>query len=136
MVIVLRNFIQQILRSGYALTQILLTVYQSFAKARTFRESTIPHKKSSSHHHMESFYSNDIGSSFILTKTPSRVLSCAISEIISIQLFTALRKKRPHSEIFWFVLSRILAYSHLPVFSLNAGKYGPEKLRIQTLFTQ
>ena len=26
--------------------------------------------------------------------------------------------------------------SSLSVFSLNAGKYGPEKLRIQTLFTQ
>ena len=39
-VIVLRNFIQQILRSGYALTQILLTVYQSFAKARTYNNGS------------------------------------------------------------------------------------------------
>ena len=33
----------------------------------------------------------------------------------------------------WSVFSRIFPLS---VFSLNAGKYGPEKLRIWTLFTQ
>ena len=32
---------------------------------------------------------------------------------------------------FWSVFSRIRT-----VFSLNAGKYGPEKIRIWTLFTQ
>ena len=33
---------------------------------------------------------------------------------------------------------RIRSFSgpHFPAFSPNAGKYGPEKLRIQTLFTQ
>ena len=33
---------------------------------------------------------------------------------------------------------RIRSFSgpHFPVFSPNAGKYGPEKLRIRTLFTQ
>ena len=35
-----------------------------------------------------------------------------------------LRKKCPYSELFW------------SIFSPNAGKYGPGKLRIRTLFTQ
>ena len=35
-----------------------------------------------------------------------------------------LREKCPYSEFFW------------SVFSPNAGNKGPEKLRIQTLFTQ
>ena len=34
-----------------------------------------------------------------------------------------LHEKYPYSEFFWFV------------FSQNAGKYRPEKLRIRTLFT-
>ena len=38
--------------------------------------------------------------------------------------FHPLREKCPYSEFFWFV------------FTPNAGKYGPEKLRIRTLFTQ
>ena len=52
-----------------------------------------------------------------------------------------LCEKCPYSEFF---LVRIFAYSdcirscapYLSVFSLNAGKFGPEKLRIRTLFTQ
>ena len=36
----------------------------------------------------------------------------------------ALCKKCPYSEFFWSVFSR------------NAGKYGPEKLRLRTLFMQ
>ena len=36
----------------------------------------------------------------------------------------------------WSVFSRIQTYIELiSVFSRNAGKYGPEKLRIRTLFT-
>ena len=33
---------------------------------------------------------------------------------------------------------RIWSFSgpHFPTFGLNTGKYGPEKLRTQTLFTQ
>ena len=38
-------------------------------------------------------------------------------------LFWSLRKNCPYSEFFW------------SVFSPNAGKCGPEKLRIRTLFT-
>ena len=38
--------------------------------------------------------------------------------------FSKLREKYPYSEFFW------------PVFSPNVGKYGPEKLRISTPFTQ
>ena len=34
--------------------------------------------------------------------------------------------KCPYSEYFWSVFSRILS-----VFSPNAGKYGPEKLRVE-----
>ena len=45
---------------------------------------------------------------------------------------------RPLNSGFWSVLSRLwteyLCIS--PVFSPNAGKYEPEKLRIRTLFTQ
>ena len=36
----------------------------------------------------------------------------------------SLREKCPYSEFFWSLFSR------------DAGIYGPEKLRIQTLFTQ
>ena len=38
--------------------------------------------------------------------------------------WVSLREKCPYSEFFW------------SAFSLNEGKYGPEKLRIRTLFTQ
>ena len=38
-----------------------------------------------------------------------------------------LREKCPYLEFFW---------SYFPEFGLNKGSYGPEKLRIQTLFTQ
>ena len=44
----------------------------------------------------------------------------------SIRIFLykdTLREKGPYSEFFW------------SVFSTNAGKYGPEKLRIRKLFT-
>ena len=41
------------------------------------------------------------------------------------------------SESFWSVFSRIqTATPYLCIFSPNAGKYGPEKLQIRTLFTQ
>ena len=46
----------------------------------------------------------------------------------------ALRKK---SEFFWSVFSCIRMSTEIyGVFSPNAGKYGPEKFRIQKLFTQ
>ena len=50
----------------------------------------------------------------------------------------SLREKCPYSEFFWFVLFRIRTEygEYLTVFSPNAGKHGPEKLRIRTLFTQ
>ena len=45
----------------------------------------------------------------------------------------SLREKCPYSEFFWSVLSCIRTeYRESP----NAGKYRPEKLRMQTLFTQ
>ena len=50
-----------------------------------------------------------------------------------IDKYITLREKCLHSEFFWSVFSRIRTLS---VFSPNAGKYGPEKLRIRTLFTQ
>ena len=40
-----------------------------------------------------------------------------------------------YSKFFWFVFSSIRT-SYLSIFSLNAGKYGPEKFRTQTRFTQ
>ena len=44
-----------------------------------------------------------------------------------------LREKCPYSEFFWSVFSRIRTeYGEILG---NAGKYGPEKLRIRTLFT-
>ena len=54
----------------------------------------------------------------------------------------ALRKKRPYLEFFWYVFSRIRLNTEIyrdlqiSVFSWNAGKYGPEKLRIRTFFGQ
>ena len=45
-----------------------------------------------------------------------------IKVFVSIKL--SLREKYPHSKFFW------------SVFNPNAGKYGPEELRIRTLFTQ
>ena len=50
-----------------------------------------------------------------------------------------LRKKCPYLELFWSVLFRIWTeYGEIRiiVFSQNAEKCGPEKLRIRTLFTQ
>ena len=44
-----------------------------------------------------------------------------------------LREKCPNTE---FLLVLFLNTEFLYVFSPNAGKYGPEKLRIWTLFTQ
>ena len=57
----------------------------------------------------------------------------------------SLREKCPYSEFFWSVFSLIRTeYGEIRstnVFefvriSTNAGKYGPEKLKIWTLFTQ
>ena len=49
-------------------------------------------------------------------------------------------KKCPYLEFFWSVFSVFELNTgdteYLSVFSPNAGKYGPEKLRIRTLFTQ
>ena len=52
-----------------------------------------------------------------------------------------LRKKCSYLEFLWFVFSRIRAdygeiLTYLSVFSPNVGKYGPEKLRIRTLWTR
>ena len=44
-----------------------------------------------------------------------------------------LREKCPNTEFFWSVFSHIwTVYGVSP----NVGKYGPEKLRIWTIFTQ
>ena len=47
-------------------------------------------------------------------------------------------KKCPYSELFCSIFSRIRIFitQYLSVISPNAGKYGPEKLPIRTLFTQ
>ena len=50
-----------------------------------------------------------------------------------------LREKCPYSDFFWSVFFRILTDTnarYLSIFSPNTGKYGPEKLRIRTFFTQ
>ena len=52
-----------------------------------------------------------------------------------------LDKKCPYSELFWSLFSRIRTElrrdtPYLSVFSPNAGKCGPEWLRIRTPFTQ
>ena len=53
---------------------------------------------------------------------------------------TTLREKCPYLKFFWSVFSRIRTeygeIRSISVFSPNAGKYGPEKLRIWTLFTE
>ena len=51
---------------------------------------------------------------------------------------TSLREKRLYSEFFWSVFSRIRSEYRkilyiISIFSPNAGKYRPEKLRIQTI---
>ena len=58
---------------------------------------------------------------------------------LSMKIFNAWKKS-----VFWVFLVRIFQHSdwirrdtpYLFVFSPNAGKYGPEKLQIPTLFTQ
>ena len=64
------------------------------------------------------------------------------------KVLSALREKCPYSEFSWsyfpaFGLNTSYlsvfnanAGKHGPAFSLNAGKYRPEKLRLRTLFTQ
>ena len=48
----------------------------------------------------------------------------------------ALREKLPYSDIFWSVFFRIQSeYGELRSFFPYSGKYGPENLRIRTLFT-
>ena len=50
-----------------------------------------------------------------------------------------LREKFPFLEFFWLVCifpALGLNTERYGVFSPNVGKYGPEKLRIRTLFTQ
>ena len=54
----------------------------------------------------------------------------------------SLREKCTYSEFLWSVFSRPHSdviqrdTDYLSVFSPNAGKYGPEKLRVWTQFTQ
>ena len=45
-------------------------------------------------------------------------------------MFLSLREKCPYSEFFWS------AFYFLAYFTILFLKYGPEKLRIKTLFTQ
>ena len=56
---------------------------------------------------------------------------------MAVQQSHSLRQKHPYSEFFWSVFSRIRTeygeIRSIPVFSSNAIKYGPEKLRIRTL---
>ena len=51
---------------------------------------------------------------------------------ILLKLKQALRENCPYSEFFWFLFSRI---QYLSILSPKVGKYGPENLRIGTLFT-
>ena len=55
---------------------------------------------------------------------------------IRIYLDMTLREKCRYSEFFWSVFSAFGLNTEKYIFSLNAGKYGPGKLRIQSLFTQ
>ena len=65
------------------------------------------------------------------------LLNLPISFIISwVLLWTELRKKYPYSEFFWSVFSRIRTEYGEVYLVQNAGKYGPEKLRIRKIFTQ
>ena len=48
--------------------------------------------------------------------------------------FSAFLKRCSRPEVFW--RKGLLSILYLSVFSPNAGKYGPEKLRIWTLFMQ
>ena len=52
-----------------------------------------------------------------------------------INQLVSLREKCQYSELFWSIFSRIHT-PYLSVFSPNAGKYRPEKLRIRILFTK
>ena len=50
-----------------------------------------------------------------------------------------VKSKCPYLELFWSIFSLIwteYGEIYLSVFSPNEGKYGPEELRIRTLFTQ
>ena len=62
------------------------------------------------------------------------------SKIVKLMQFShipTLREKCPYSEFFWSVISRIWTeYGEIPSIRPNAGKCGPKKLRIRTLFTQ
>ena len=56
---------------------------------------------------------------------------------------STLCKKSPYSEFFWFVFSHIWTeFGLIPAYTVSLrihseyGKYGPEKLQIQTLLTQ
>ena len=57
-------------------------------------------------------------------KATSSLDDLILSAIFLLRLTTSLGENFPYSEFFW------------SVFGPNAGKYGPEKLRIGTLFTQ
>ena len=62
--------------------------------------------------------------------------SCYFSYFIVFpHVHQSLRKKCPCSHFFWSVFSRV-RIENLSILTLNARKYGVEKLRIRTLFTQ
>ena len=61
---------------------------------------------------------------------------CIALSVSYYETFT-LRKKCPYSEFFWslfFLIRTEYGEFGLSVFSPNRRKYGPEKLRIRTLF--
>ena len=59
----------------------------------------------------------------VVSKTFPKHESIDVIGTRTLSTILLLREKFPYSEFFW------------SVFSPNAGKYGPEKLRIRTLFT-
>ena len=62
-----------------------------------------------------------------------------VSNLLETNLFRkfVLREKCPCSGFFWSVFSHIrIDTEYLSGFSTNAGKNGPEKLKIRILFTQ
>ena len=60
-----------------------------------------------------------------------------IREKINNTYIQTLSEKCLFSEFFWSVFPHIRTeFSEFPIFSSNAGKYGPEKLRIRILLTK
>ena len=82
---------------------------------------------------------------FSICMTPPLNKPCLFSYVSTfsghqgLKSYVSLCENSPNSEFFWSVFSRIWTeYGDIRDISpyLNAGKYGAEKLRIRTFFTQ